>query len=163
MLIHAKILKGLIMKIHTLHYSCLLNASQERVCQFHTDTHNLPLITPPWINVTVVSMEDPMVEKSVVVLDIVRFGVSTRWEMQIQLQCPTMITDSMVKGPFAFFRHQRHFVAKTPQTTLMEETITLTLPFGWLGSLAFGWVKKDMDAMFEYRHNATQAYFLRVH
>jgi len=148
------------MKPFTLSYTCLLNASQERVYKFHTDTHNLPLITPPWINVTIVSMEDPMIENSVVVLDIARFGITTRWEMQIQqLQCPTMITDIMLKGPFTFFRHQRHFVAKTPETTLMEETITLTLPMGWIGALAFGWVKKDMDAMFEYRHNATKAYF----
>ncbi len=151
------------MKTHTLHYSCLLNASQERVCQFHTDTRNLPPITPPWIHVTIVSMEDPMIEKSIITLDIRRFGIPTRWEMQIQqLQYPTVITDIMLKGPFAFFRHQRHFFAKTPETTLMEETITLVLPFGWLGSLAFGWVKKDMDAMFKYRHNATKAYFLRA-
>lgn len=42
------------MKYHTLDYSCLLNANQESVCQFHTDTHNLPLITPPWVNVKII-------------------------------------------------------------------------------------------------------------
>jgi len=143
------------------HYSCTLNASIEKVCQFHTDTHNLPLITPPWINVTIISMKDPMIEKSVVTLDIRRFGISTRWEMQIEtLECPNTITDLMLKGPFPFFRHERRFSSITSDTTLMEETIMISLPMGWVGALAFGWVKRDMDAMFAYRHSATQAYFL---
>lgn len=150
------------MKPFTLSYTCLINASQEHVYQFHTNTHNLPLITPPWINVTIISMENPMIENSVVVLDIVRFGISTRWEMQIQqLQCPNTITDLMLKGPFAFFRHQRHFTSTTPQTTLMEETLTISFPMGWLGALAFPLLKLDMDSMFKYRHNATKAYFLK--
>ena len=149
------------MKKFTLFYSCLLNASQKKVCTFHTDTHNLPLITPPWINVTIVSMDDSMIEKSIVRLDIRRFGISTRWEMQIKtLQCPNTLTDLMLKGPFPFFCHERNFSSITPDTTLMEETITMSLPMGWIGKLAFGWVKRDMDAMFEYRHSATQAYFL---
>jgi len=149
------------MKKFTLSYSCLLNASQEKVCQFHTDTHNLPLITPPWINVTIVSMEDPMIEKSIVTLKIRRFGISTRWEMQIKtMDCPSTITDLMLKGPFPFFHHERHFSPITSDTTLLEETITMSLPMGWLGNLAFPLIKRDMDRMFAYRHSATQAYFL---
>ncbi len=149
------------MKKTVLSYTCLIAASHEKVCQFHTNTHNLPLITPPWINVTIVSMDDPMIEKSTVVLDIRRFGISTRWKMQIEtLQCPNTLTDLMLKGPFPFFRHERRFIPLTLTTTQMEETLTLRLPMGWLGALAFGWVKRDMDAMFAYRHLMTQKYCL---
>lgn len=148
------------MKTHALNYSCLLPASQENVCKFHIDTNNLPLITPPWINVTIISMDDPMIEKSTVVLDIHRYGIKTRWEMQIEkLDCPTTITDCMLKGPFPFFRHERRFTAMTADSTLMDETITLALPLGWLGNLIFPLIKQDMDAMFAYRHQATQNYF----
>jgi len=149
------------MKTHSFTYSSLLKASQEVVCQFHTDTHNLPLITPPWINVAIISMEDPMIEKSIVTLDIRRFGIPTRWEMQIEkLDFPNTIIDVMLEGPFPFFRHERQFTSIDKQTTLMEETITITLPMGWLGNLAFPFIKRDMDAMFAYRHKATQDYFL---
>ena len=149
------------MKIHTLNYSCLLNASLERVYQFHTDTRNLPLITPPWVNVTIISMEDKGTEISVVDLDIRRFGITTRWKMQIEkYDCPNTITDLMIKGPFPFFRHERIFNSITSASTLMEEKITMRLPMGWFGSLAFPWLKRDMDAMFAYRHKATQTYFL---
>ena len=148
------------MKHHTLDYSCLLSTAQENVCKFHIDTNNLPLITPPWINVTIISMDDPMIEKSMVVLDIRRYGITTRWEMQIEkLDCPSTITDLMIKGPFPFFRHERRFTAITADTTLMNETITMALPLGWLGALAFPLIKRDMDSMFAYRHQATQTYF----
>ncbi len=152
------------MKYHTLDYSCLLNANQESVCQFHTDTHNLPLITPPWINVTIISMDEPMIENSSVVLDIRRYGITTRWEMQIEkLDCPNAITDVMLKGPFAFFRHERKFTAISDDSTLMEETITLSLPFGWLGALAFPLIRHDMNKMFALRHQATQNHFTSMH
>lgn len=148
------------MKTKLLYYSSLFDASVKEVCAFHTDTHNLPLITPPWINVNIISMDDPFVQKSRVTLEIRRFGIPTRWIMEIEvLNCPHEVTDVMVSGPFCHFRHQRHFQSLSQDQTLMEETITLKLPFGWFGNLFFWLVKLDMDRMFAYRHNATQSYF----
>lgn len=150
------------MKAHTLHYSCILNADVERVFAFHTDTRNLPLITPQWVGVDIVNMEPPLKEKSTVVLDIKRFGITTRWEMEIAvLESPSTITDVMIKGPFKHFKHERHFIPLEDNKTLMRETISISLPLGWLGNLIYPWVKKDMDHMFEYRHKTTQHYFLR--
>lgn len=148
------------MKIHTLTYSCPLNASVETVCHFHTDTHNLPLITPPWINVEIISMDEPMIEKSQVKLKIKRFRIPTVWHMEIEkLDCPTTVVDSMISGPFLFFRHERRFIAIDETHTKMDETISITLPLGWLGTLIFPFIKKDMDKMFAFRHKATQRYF----
>lgn len=42
----------------------------------------------------------------------------------------------------------------------MRETLSMTLLLGWLGNLLYPSVKKDMDTMFDYRHRATQRYFL---
>ncbi len=150
------------MKVHTLHYSCILNADVQRVFAFHTDTRNLPLITPPWVGVEIVNMTLPLTEKSTVSLDIKRFGITTRWEMEIATpEFATTITDVMIKGPFRYFKHERHFIPLENNETLMRETISITLPFGWLGNLLYPWIKKDMDDMFEYRHRATQRYFLK--
>lgn len=148
------------MKVHTLNYSCVLDASQEAVCNFHTDTHNLPLITPPWIDVTIVHMDTPMVENSHVILDIKRYGLTTRWNMQIEkLSCPDTVIDLMISGPFAFFRHERRFIGLGEDQTRMDETLSFCLPLGWIGNLIAPLIKKDMDTMFAYRHNATQNYF----
>ncbi|MBD3808994.1 MAG: SRPBCC family protein [Sulfuricurvum sp.] len=150
------------MKVHTLRYSCILNADIERVFAFHTDTRNLPLITPPWVGVDIIKMELPLREKSTVVLDIKRFGITTRWVMEIAvLESPSIITDVMIEGPFAQFIHERHFVSLENNETLMRENISVSLPLGWLGDLFYSWIKKDMDKMFEFRHIATQRYFLK--
>ena len=150
------------MKTYTLHYTCLIEASAYDVCLFHTDTHNLPSITPPSTEVTIVAMDNPLREKSAVVLDIKRFGITTRWEMSIEtLDCPHTITDIMIRGPFKYFRHERRFHALSPHQTRMDETIVLAFPFFLLDKFLFGWIKKDMDAMFAYRHAKTQDYFLK--
>lgn len=142
------------MKHYILFYSCLIEASVEEVCAFHTDTQNLPLITPPSIDVKIVSQGN-----NTVVLDIKKFGITTRWEMALEINCPQSIVDVMIKGPFASFRHERHFRAEGENCTRMEETITLAPPIFFFQSIIFKFIKKDMDAMFAYRHQMTQAHF----
>lgn len=150
------------MKVHTLDYACILSTDAKSVFAFHTDTRNLPFITPEWISVDVVSMEFPPKKKSIVSLDIKRFGITTRWDMEIAvLEFPSTITDRMIKGPFRYFQHQRHFIPLENNETLMRETISIVLPFGWLGEMFYPWIKKEMDAMFEYRHKATQSFFAK--
>jgi len=149
------------MKTYTLHYTCLLEASAYDVCLFHTNTQNLPRITPPSTRVSIVKMDTPLHEKSMVILDIKRFGLTTRWEMCIEtLNCPHTITDTMIKGPFRHFRHERHFHAIGPLQTRMDETITLAFPLPFIDIILFRWIQKDMDAMFAYRHAQTKEYFL---
>jgi len=148
------------MKKFVLQYQCILDASLDALCQFHTDTCNLPLITPPWIDVTILSMEVPMKQGSIIELQIKRYGLPTLWKMVIAtLHCPNTIVDEMIQGPFPYFRHERHFIAINEDETRMEETVTLALPFGWFGALFFPLIQKDMDKMFAYRHGATQKYF----
>ena len=150
------------MKKYTLYYYCLIESSAEEVFLFHTDTKNLPLITPPSTQVEIVAMDTPLHEKSMVILNIKRLGITTRWEMEIAtLSFPNTIVDMMVKGPFSFFRHERQFIPQDEHATLMKETITFTPPLSWVSGLLFWFLKKDMDAMFAYRHKATQAYFLK--
>jgi ligand-binding SRPBCC domain-containing protein len=148
------------MKTYQLHYHCIVNGSRQEVCHFHTDTRNLPLITPPWISVMIMSMDVPMREESHVELEIKRFGIPMYWKMKMsQLKCPEVVSDNMVQGPFPLFHHQRTFKHINNTTTEMEETITLALPFPILGKWLFPWIKRDMDKLFAYRHEATKRHF----
>lgn len=143
------------MKKLTLHYACLLNAPREEVFAFHTDTANLPRITPPWMHVCIVASSP-----NHVVLDIKRHFITTRWE--VDLACDThqwSITDTLNKGPLPFFKHHRRFLALENGATCMDESLEMVLPFGWLGMLAHSFVKKETDAMFAFRHKASQRYF----
>lgn len=151
------------MKIHTLTYSCTLNAPIQRVFDFHTDTRNLPLITPPWIGVTIVKMALPLQKNSTIELDIKRFGLKTRWKMKIAtLNSPHTLTDAMISGPFRLFTHERSFHAIGEHETKMVETLLVAPPFGWLGEAFFSWIQQEMNAMFAFRHHATKNYFLNT-
>ena len=151
-----------IMKIHTFTYSCILNTDRENAFAFHTDARNLPRITPPWIKVDIISMLLPLKEKSILELAIKRFGITTEWKIEIDsLKFPHTLTDLMVSGPFRYFKHERHFISLNNNETLMNETLSIVLPFGALGNLFYPWVKKEIDAMFEFRHIETQRHFLK--
>lgn len=146
------------MKNKTLLYSCIINKNLEEVYRFHTDTQNLLRITPDWIDVSIESMDLPLTQGSLIVLNIKRFNITTKWVMQLEELTPfTTISDKMIKGPFKEFLHQRKFTSVSDEQTLMEERITLVLPFGWIGNLFFNFIKRDMDKMFAYRHRATKA------
>jgi ligand-binding SRPBCC domain-containing protein len=148
------------MKPYELHYNCTLNGSCSEVCQFHTDTRNLPLITPPWMNIMIMSMDVPMREESQAEFQIKRFGIPTYWKIKIsKLNCPEMVSDKMVQGPFNTFHHQRSFKPITNTTTQMEETITFSLPFSIIGKWFFPLVKREIDKVFAHRHEATKRYF----
>lgn len=105
-------------------------------------------------------MDEPFIEKSRVSLIIKRFGVPTRWVMEIEtMDCPNNVTDRMLSGPFSYFHHTRSFTSLGPNQTRMDEKITLKLPFGWLGDMLFPLLKMDMDKMFAYRHQVTSDFF----
>lgn len=148
------------MKFFTLRYSCTIDASINEVCAFHTDTRNLPLITPPWIDVQILSMHIPIHQNSHILLRIKRFGIPTYWKMTIaKFECPHEVSDEMLSGPFRFFRHERKFEAISDDQTCMNETITIAMRLPLLESIIFPFIRMDMDKMFVYRHEATQNYF----
>jgi uncharacterized protein (TIGR01777 family) len=62
-----------------------------------------------------------------------------------------VLTDVMERGPFAYWEHAHHFEG-TPTGTRLSDDIRYTLPFGPLGALAAGEVKRNIDRVFTYRH-----------
>lgn len=148
------------MKTKRLAYSIIVDSSAEDLFGFHIDTNNLLLITPPWISVKIESIETPFAQNSKISLLIGRYGVETRWVMEIEkMDFARNVTDKMLSGPFPYFRHERIFEELPNGQTLMNETIDITPPFGILGELFFPLIKKDMDKMFEFRHRATKKFF----
>lgn len=78
-----------------------------------------------------------------VILDIRKFGITTRWEIQIEkLNCPNNITDLMTKGPFSFFRHERFFTPINDNKNLDERDYNCTPTFGFHWCIIFSILKK---------------------
>lgn len=135
-----------------------INASIEAVFDFHTDTSNLPLISPPWMKVRSIQQEGEGLGKRISIV-ISQFGIfRNRWIVAIEeYDRPRRITDLVIKGPMKRFRHARTFSSPQPGITLLQDRLEYELPFGLFGKIAdrIGG-KFFISMMFEYRHRKTK-------
>ncbi|CAA6805197.1 MAG: Unknown protein [uncultured Sulfurovum sp.] len=144
-------------KKQTFNFSSLIKTTAEELFDFHSDTTNLPQITPPWIGVTIVDLVLPLKEKSEVCLDIKQFGFTTRWLMQIdELKVPNRVCDKALKSPFKSFYHEHIFTPINEDETKLEDIINFELPLYPFSLMAVPFVKRDMRKMFAYRHAKTK-------
>ena len=142
--------------MHTVTFSTVLPCSQDKAFAFHCDTQNLPLITPPWIDVTIKKLVLPLNEGSRIDLVISRWGLPQRWNMEIEtLSAPYKVVDKAIDSPFAFFRHTHSFERIDGAHTYMVDTVEFKLPLWPLSWVALWFVKKDLEKMFDYRHART--------
>lgn len=144
-------------KMISLEFSTEIAVDTQTLFAFHIDTNNLPKITPPWIGVEILSLELPLHKGSMVELDIRRFGFTQRWKMIIsELISPTLICDKAVKSPFASFIHYHRFEAIDKTKSVLNDELIFSLPLYPLCLIAVPFIKKDMQKMFEYRHQQTK-------
>ena len=140
--------------------SSTIKTTPQALYDFHSDTNNLPKITPPWIGVRIVNLELPLREKSQVILDIKQFGLTTRWVMQIdRLEAPYRVCDKALKSPFKYFYHEHSFEKTDDESTLLKDSIDFELPLYPLSLIALPFIKRDMRKMFAYRHKETKKLF----
>jgi ligand-binding SRPBCC domain-containing protein len=140
-------------KKHTFTYTTEIQTTPETLFEFHSDTNNLPKITPPWIKVKILELKLPLEEKSTIKLKITQYFISQIWHMQIdKMQSPHTICDIALKSPFKSFYHHRKFEKIDETTSRLTDTITMELPLYPLSRIALPFIRRDMDRMFEYRH-----------
>ncbi len=144
-------------KIISLEFSTEVAVNTQELFAFHIDTNNLPKITPPWIEVEIFSLKLPLHKGSTIELDIRRFGFTQRWKMIIsELVSPSLLCDKAVKSPFASFEHYHRFEAIDKSRSLLKDELIFSLPLYPLSLIALAFIKKDMQKMFEYRHQQTK-------
>ncbi|CAA6808904.1 MAG: Unknown protein [uncultured Sulfurovum sp.] len=140
-------------KKFTFKFETTMETSIEKLFTFHTDTNNLPKITPPWIKVKIVDLTLPLKEGSEISLDIKQYGLTNRWVMQIdKMQASSIICDLALKSPFKSFYHERKFEKMDENHAKLIDLIIVELPLYPLSIIAVPFMKYDMDRMFTYRH-----------
>lgn len=141
---------------HTLEFETIIDCDVETLFDFHADTNNLPLITPPDTIVTIIKLEEELKEGNTAVLKIQKGLLSFVWELVFEkVVYPHLIVDVATKSPFKTFRHEHHFLKIDETHTLLKDRVTFSLSF-WIFSKPIAWfIKKDMQKMFDYRHTKT--------
>jgi len=130
----------------------------EAVFDFHTDTKNLGLISPPWVKSKVVRQSGEGLGK-IIELQTVQYNVfPSHWLVRIEeYDRPVRLTDLMLSGPMKYFRHERTFSQPCASLTELKDHLEYEPPFGFIGKIADKIsVKKMMEEMFEYRHRKTK-------
>lgn len=142
---------------HTLTFEIPLACSVETLFTFHSDTNNLPLITPLDTTVEVIKLEEVLKEGNIAVLKIKKGILSFVWELVFEtVRYPELIVDVATRSPFKAFRHEHHFIKVDETHSILRDKITFSLPFWPLSFIAVWFVKRDMQKMFAYRHQKTQ-------
>lgn len=145
----------------TREFTTEIEASQQRVWDFHDSIETLFLLTPPDTTMRLAGEAEPMRVGTIFRLRMRRWGVvPLKWDAEIVAYDPPHgFTDRQVpgKGPFRSWEHQHQFTALGPERTRLTDRVIYEMPLGWLGRLAdLIFVRRDLERMFAYRHQKTK-------
>ncbi len=133
-----------------------IDCTLEELFDFHLDVNNLKAITPDNIQITFLEENFTPKENGVLKIKTVKNFLPIKWEVKIEkLQRPNILVDLALKSPFKYWKHSHVFTKKGNMCEL-KDIVEYELPFGKLGVLFDFFIKKELDAMFTFRHNKTK-------
>jgi uncharacterized protein len=143
-----------------LHFSASFDVACpiDAVFEWHRDTRNAALISPPSLRVERVEGSFPL-EKGDRVRLVVRprgSPLRQRWLVRIaEMRAPQLIVDEMEKGPFARWHHEHAFADLGDGRTRVTDTVAYALPLR-IDRLAGPIVQRLMARTFTYRHRRSR-------
>jgi ligand-binding SRPBCC domain-containing protein len=145
-------------KMAIIKRSVVIYAPAEVVFDFHTDTRNLPLISPSWMKAEIVKTTGEGKGK-MIELYVTQFTLfKTKWEVEVsEYHRPFCITDTAHKSPFKRFRHQRDIKPINDSSCELTDTFEYELPLGVIGKIGDAlMMKRFVEKMFRERHIKTK-------
>ena len=132
-------------------HSFQVRAPLEHVTGFHRSAASLPAITPPPLIVRTKNTPATLAEGDMMDFTIWLGPLPVRWLARIEATSAHGFTDRQLDGPFAEWVHRHSFATVDPQTTSVEDTISLRLrphPVWWLVGMGF---RLGLPFLFAYR------------
>jgi hypothetical protein len=136
----------------------LIQASPERVFEFHEQPNVLTLLIPPWESARVIQpAKISEVGAQAIVETRILGPIKTRWVAQhTAYDPPHSFEDVQIKGPFRRWRH-RHLIEAGNNGAVLRDEIDYEPPFWFLGrALAPILIQKRLQRLFDYRHEVTR-------
>lgn len=143
----------------------ILNENRLKVWEFLSDPANLQKITPQSMNFEITFRSDngtaQMYAGQVICYRVSPFPFfRSNWVTEItQVNEFNYFIDEQRFGPYRFWHHQ-HIIRESDKGLVMDDIVSLKLPFGifghWLGSRL---VKRKLREIFEYREEAISKFF----
>ena len=152
-------------KTYTLAFTQQVTRPLAEVFNFFSRAENLEELTPPWLNFKILKAEPQPVQQGTVIHYSLRLhGIPLRWTSEIvEWEPPHRFVDLQLRGPYKLWRHEHRFEARDGGT-LISDTIHLSLPFGFLGQIAYKVkVQSDVQEIFSFREGKIRSIFGSVH
>ena len=132
-----------------------IDAPVSAVFAFHEREDALPLLTPPFPPVRVVSKSGGIEPGGRVELQVGPF----RWTaLHTEYEKDRLFVDEQIRGPFARWVHRHQFEPIDGGRSRLTDRVEYLLPGGKAVTALFGWaVRLGLRRMFAFRHAATSA------
>jgi uncharacterized protein len=145
--------------IRTLEREQSIAAPLDEVFEFFAQAKNLEAITPPTLHFALRTPVDDTQMASRISYRLRLHGIPFGWETLIShWQPPQSFIDVQLRGPYALWEHHHDFESRGA-ATLMRDRVVYVLPFYPLSSLVERFVRRDVDAIFDYRASVIRERF----
>ena len=146
------------MTTHIFETEQWLPIAREKVFPFFADARNLEIITPPWLNFTVLTPgEIKMAAGTLIDYQLRIHGIPVRWRTEIATwEPPFRFTDQQLRGPYRRWHHTHTFTERDGGT-LCHDRVEYSVPGGALVNWLF--VRHDVKKIFNYRAEALAKHF----
>jgi uncharacterized protein len=141
---------------HVFEKQTRIGAPAEQVFRWHEQSDALQKLIPPGQPIEIVSHTGGVADGARVELRMGYWPVRLRWVARHQGYIPgRRFEDVQERGPFRYWKHTHTVSPNGPGACLLRDHIEYELPFGPLGELAAGIVRKQLESTFAYRHGVT--------
>lgn len=148
-------------KIYILAFDQQVPRPLPEVFAFFSRAENLEVLTPPWLNFKILEVTPQPIQQGTLINYSLRVhGIPLRWTSEIvEWEPPHRFVDLQLRGPYKLWRHEHRFEARDGGT-LISDTISLALPLGVLGQIAYKLkVHSDVDEIFAFRKTEIRTLF----
>ena len=143
----------------TFERSIEINAPIQSVFDFHMDARNALRIASSGQKFASIDGEFPLVEGAEIVIKIRQapLPIAQTWRVRVvEIVEPVVVVDELLKGPFAYFRHEHRFAPAASGGTVLTDHIRWKLPAGPVGRLLEPFVSRLLTKSFTERQVATK-------
>lgn len=151
------------MPLERLERQQTIPATLPEAWSFFCRPDNLAAITPPWLGFKVTSAPQEEMYAGMIITYTINplFGLRMSWVTEItQCREPSFFVDEQRIGPYRFWHHQHDF-REVRGGVEVRDMVHYQLPLGPIGGIASVYVRRKLEAIFDYRRQAVQTRFSR--
>ena len=143
--------------VGSLDRELIVPASIADTFAFFADAANLQRITPPWLHFSIVTpMPVQMRPGLEIAYRISLYGLPMPWRSRIEVWDPGVcFVDRQIVGPYRWWRHEHRFEVAAGGTCVIDH-VDYAPRVAWLSGAL---VRRNLDSIFNYRHEALRRIF----